>query len=78
MASPVTSTATTLEGQILEVVQAANTLEQALAEEDNQDRFSVTFDLDATPPQVTISATFDVTVTTSAGKISVQPVAYLP
>lgn len=76
MASPITTTGTTLERQVAEVIQAANSLEQSLSEELNQGRFTVTADPET--GEVTFSATLICSVSSTGGIISFTPNVYLP
>lgn len=75
MAAPIATTATTLERQILEVFQAANTLESALAENLNQGRFSISVDPEA--GEISLSATLKSTVTSVAGELMIVPDVYM-
>jgi len=76
MAAPITTTATTLEKQVLEVFQAANTLETGLAENLNQGRFSISVDPET--GEVSLSAALKSTVTSVAGELKLVPDVYLP
>lgn len=76
MAAPISTTATTLERQLLEVFQAANALESALAENLNQGRFSISVDPES--GEVSFSATLRSVVTSAGGVLSIQPEVYIP
>jgi hypothetical protein len=76
MAAPITTTATTLEKQVLEIFQAANTQETALAENLNQGRFAISVDPES--GEVSLSATLKSTVTSVAGELKLVPDVYLP
>jgi hypothetical protein len=76
MAAAITSTATTLEKQILEFFQAANTQEKALSDALNQGRFSISVDPES--GEVSMTATLKCTVTSVAGELKLVPDVYLP
>ena len=76
MAASVTTTATTLEGQILELVNTANSQEQALSDDLNQGLFNVAFDAEAAT--VTLSVTLNATFTSNGAKVEVEAQEYLP
>lgn len=76
MAASVPTTATSLEGQILELLQEANNRESTLTDELNQGRFTVALDLEG--QSITVSATFDVSVTNNGGTLAIAPMPYLP
>jgi hypothetical protein len=80
MANPITSTATTLEKQVIEVAQALEAAERtynALPSTLNQvNNVSVALDQEGRTISVTIS--LPATVTATAGVVSMTPDAYLP
>lgn len=76
MAAAVTLASTTMEGQIIELIQAANNYERALPEEQNEERYSLVLDLESNPPQVTVSATVNVTVTSGASGLTIAAQNY--
>lgn len=76
MAASVTTLATTLEGQILELITTANDQESALPEESNQGRFTVSVDTEAN--EITVSATLLVNITTGANGVTLAAEPYLP
>ena len=74
MAAPIVSTATTMEGQILEIMQRANEYEAGLAEEANQGRYSVAIDIEG--KTATVTATLDLIITSAVGEISITAQNY--
>lgn len=76
MAAAITTTATTLEGQLVEVVRAIESAEKAVPEATRQNRISVNLDVDN--GRIAISAAFDATISGAGGNITFAPVAYLP
>lgn len=76
MAAAITTTATTLEGQLFEVVSAVQAAELAQPEASRPNRVTVAFDTEA--ETVAIGITFDVTMTRAGSNLTFAPVAYLP
>ena len=76
MAAAITTSATTLEGQILECVNTANTQEQALADDANLGLFNVAIDSEA--GTVNLTATINASFTTNGDKIEITASPYLP
>ncbi|QYO68200.1 hypothetical protein [Leptolyngbya sp. 7M] len=76
MAAAVNLTSTTMEGQLIELIQAANAYERSLPEDQNEERYSLALDLDANPPQVTLSATVNVSVTNGASGLTISAQNY--
>ena len=76
MAAAITTTATTLEGQILEVVNSANAQEQALSDELNLGLFSVAMDPEG--GTVTVTATINATFAASGDALTITAQEYLP
>jgi hypothetical protein len=75
MAAPITTTATNLVAQMLEVAGAVQSAELALPEETRPDNISFTPDTEA--GTIAISISLPVTFSSAAGKISYTAVDYL-
>lgn len=75
MAAAITTTATTLEGQLVEVLREMEALEQATSADTRQNRVSVSINGDNS----TLSASVLLQTTTggSGGQFAVSPVEYL-
>ncbi|MEM9220606.1 MAG: hypothetical protein AAGD25_40585 [Cyanobacteria bacterium P01_F01_bin.150] len=76
MAAAITTTATTLEGQILECVNTANTQESALSDDLNQGLFNVAVDPEG--GTVTVTATLNASFVSNGNKLEVTALPYLP
>lgn len=76
MAAPISSTATTLEGQLVEIVRAIEAAEKAVPEATRENRVSVGLDVDN--GRISVSATLNATISGSGGQITFAPVSYLP
>lgn len=76
MAAAITTTATTLEGQILECVNTANSQESALSDEANRGLFNVAVDPEG--GTITLTATLDATFASNGDKLEATAVSYLP
>ncbi|PSB18434.1 hypothetical protein C7B65_15175 [Phormidesmis priestleyi ULC007] len=76
MAAPITPTATTLEGQLIEVLRAMEAAEKAMPETTRENRVSINLDVDN--GRISVSATLNATVAGSGGEIKFLPVVYLP
>ena len=76
MAAAITTTATTLEGQILECVNTANSQEQALADDANLGLFNVAVDPEG--GTITLTATINATFASNGNKLEATAVEYLP
>lgn len=75
MAAAITTTATTLEAQLIEVAQAVLAEEQGIAAEERPNRIGLAIDTEAL--QANVSFNVDVTVGGSGGVLSYEPVSYL-
>jgi hypothetical protein len=80
MAAAITTTATTLEGQFIEVAQAIEVKERAynLANPTLAQAQSVSLSLDPENASISVSATMAATVGGTGGQVSMSPTAYLP
>lgn len=78
MAAAMTTTATTIEAQILEVATEMQTQESAAAAADETFEERVTISPDTEGGTVTISLTLPVTVSGSGGALQFTPSEYLP
>lgn len=80
MAAAITTTATTLEGQFIEVAQAIEVKERAynLANPTLAQAQSVSLSLDPENASISVSATMAATVGGTGGAVSMAPTAYLP
>lgn len=76
MAAAITTTATTLEGQLVEVIRAMEAAEKTVPEATRENRVSVGLDVDN--GRIAISATLNATISGAGGSISFAPVVYLP
>lgn len=76
MAAPITSTATNLVAQLLEVAGAVQSAELAIPVETRPDNISLTPDTESNT--ITISATIPVTFASTGGAISFTAVDYFP
>lgn len=76
MAAAITTTATSLEGQLVEVVRAIEAAEKAVPETTRENRVSVGLDVDN--GRISISATLNAVISGSGGQITFAPVTYLP
>ncbi|KAM3099557.1 hypothetical protein ACKFKG_03200 [Phormidesmis sp. 146-35] len=76
MAAAITTTATSLEGQLVEVVRAIEAAEKAVPETTRENRVSITLDVDN--GRISISSTLNATISGSGGQIVFAPVTYLP
>ena len=75
MAAAITTTATTLEGQILECVNTANAQEQLLSDDNNLGLFNVAVDPEG--GTVTLTATINASFVSNGDKLEVTAVEYL-
>lgn len=80
MAASITTTATTLEGQLIEVAQAIEVRERAYntANPTLPQVNNVSLSLDPENAQIAVSINLAATVTGTGGSVSMAPVAYLP
>lgn len=79
MATPITTTAVTLEAQCFEVLKALDASERSYnAANPSAPKNQVVVSLDAENGTISISAQFEATVSGTAGTISLTPTAYLP
>ncbi len=80
MATPITTTATTLEGQLIEVAQAIETRERAynLANPTLAQAQSVSLALDPENAVIAVSVNMAATVSGTGGSVSMSPTVYLP
>lgn len=78
MAAAITTTATTLEGQYVEVAIAMQNAEKTAAAADPDFEPRLTLAPDAEGGTLTISATLPVTLGGTAGNLSLTPQPYLP
>lgn len=76
MAASITTSATTLEGQLIEIVKAMQVAELAIPEATRPNR--VTIDADYEASTLTVTGSLQFTLSGTAGAITVTPVAYLP
>ena len=76
MASAITTTSTTLEGQLVEVAKAMQQAELAIPEVNRPN--NVTIALDPETLGISVSATLEATLSGTAGAVTMTPVAYLP
>lgn len=76
MAASITTTATTLEGQLFEIVNAVQDLELAQPEATRPNRVTIAYDTEALT--VTMGVTMNINSTSSGGNRSFSPVPYLP
>lgn len=76
MAAAITTTSTTLEGQLFEVANAVQAAELALPEASRPNRITIGYDTETLT--VTISANFNVNNVVSGSQSTFSPVAYLP
>ncbi|MFB2879645.1 hypothetical protein [Floridanema aerugineum] len=76
MAAAITTTSTTLEGQLFEVANALQASELALPEASRPNRISIAYDTENLG--VTISVNFSVNNTVSGSQSTFSPIAYLP
>ena len=80
MAAPITSTATSLEGQLIEVAQAIEVKERAYntANPNLAQARSVALSLDPENGRISVSIAMAATVSGSGGAVSMSPTVYLP
>lgn len=80
MAAAITTTATTLEGQLIEVAQAIETRERAYntANPTLAQAQSVSLALDPENAVISVSVNMAATVSGTGGSVSMAPTAYLP
>lgn len=76
MAAAITTSATTLEGQLFEVANALQAGELAQPEASRPNRVSITCDTENAAIAVTV--TLDATMTATGQTLSFVPIAYLP
>ncbi len=76
MAAPIVTAATTLEGQLVEVLRAMEAAEKAVPVATRQNRVSISLDVDN--GRITSSVSLEATIGGSGGEINFVPVAYLP
>jgi len=76
MAAAHTSTATTLEGQALEIARVLQEAELAIAEETRPNRVSIVADLEA--QEVTLTVTLPISLGGTGGEMSFVAGTYLP
>lgn len=77
MAAAIVTTATTLEGQLFEIVGAMQSQEVTKAAADPNFSPLVTLATDAEGGTITVAATLPATVASTAGTVSFTPTAYL-
>lgn len=75
MAAAITTTASTAEGQLLEVANSLNVLESALADENNLGLFNIAIDLEG--KTATITATLNIEATSNGDKIELTAQEYV-
>lgn len=75
MAAAISTTATTAEGQLLEVANALNVLETALSDELNLGLFNIAVDLEG--KTATVTATINIEATSNGDKIELQAQEYV-
>ncbi len=75
MAASITTTASSLEGQLYEVAIAIQEAELAVAEDSRPDNMTINYDLENL--QVSISATLPVTLSGSGGSATIAADTYL-
>lgn len=78
MAAAITTTATTLEGQLMEVAAAMQLAEVAATAADEAFEQLLTIATDAEGQSITVSVTLPATVSGTAGNITFAPQTYLP
>jgi hypothetical protein len=76
MAAPITTTATTLEGQFFEVSKAMQEAELSIPEANRPDNVAILVDLEALT--TTITLTLEIQLSGTGGNLTVTPVPYLP
>ena len=75
MSSPITSTATTLPAQMLEVAQSLSNAEKAIAEDVRPNNITIGYDDEGS--EVTITVTLPVTATVSGDSVTFAATDYL-
>lgn len=76
MAAPITTSATTLEGQLVEVAKALQEAELAIPDVNRPNNVSV--GLDPETLTITVTGTLEATLSGAGGSVTLAPVAYLP
>lgn len=78
--APITTTATTLEGQLVEVAQALDTAERTYnaANPTLAQAQSISLSLDPENASISVSVSMAATVSGTGGSVSMAPKAYLP
>jgi hypothetical protein len=76
MAAAITTTATTLEGQAFEILNALQDTELAQPEATRPNRVTVAYDTEALT--VTLGLTMNITPSSAGGSRTFTPLAYLP
>jgi hypothetical protein len=76
MAAPITTSASTLEGQVAEVIGALQIAEDGVTDETlKQNRVQIQFDIDN--KEITVTATLPASFTSNGAAQTMTPVAYI-